>query len=321
MGTDGHLSWNIPDGNWIIYRFGHTTTGAMPQPCQWDAMGLECDKMSRTAVEFHLRHLLGEVKRQLGGLAGTGLKYIWFDSYEAGTPTWTPRMREEFLARRGYDLTPYLPALARRQIASAAETRKFQADFQRTTHELYRDVYFATIQHECHAAGLECRSEPYTGPWEIPEAVPFFDQVSAEFWTRADGKYSPGVVTAVVAGARAAGMNVISAEAFTAAPRESQWNETPAWLKPIGDAAFCDGINRLMLHRFTHQPFDHRWRPGVAMGQWGTHFDRLQTWWEPGKAWVKYLQRCQALLQWGSIATNDFAVASADGGVIPELLT
>jgi hypothetical protein len=315
MDTDGHLTWKIPEGNWIIYRFGHTTTGAMLQPCQWDAMGLECDKMSRAAVEFHMRHLLGDVKQHLGDLAGTGLKYIWFDSYEAGTPTWTPKMREEFQARRGYDLTPFLPTLAKRQIGSAAETKKFQADFQQTIHDLYRDVYFATIQRECHVAGLECRSEPYTGPWEISEAVPFFDQVSAEFWTRPDGKYSPGVVPSVVAGARAAGMNLISAEAFTASPAASQWNETPEWLKPIGDAAFCDGINRFMLHRFTHQPFDDRWQPGMAMGQWGTHFDRTQTWWEPGKSWVKYLQRCDALLQWGKIVTNDFSVESAGGGV------
>ena len=55
----------------------------------------------------------------------------------------------------------------------------------------------------------------------------------------------------------------------------------------------------------------------MVMGQWGTHFDRTQTWWEPGKAWIKYLARCQALLQWGEIATdkNDFAVADRVGKI------
>ena len=43
------------------------------------------------------------------------------------------------------------------------------------------------------------------------------------------------------------------------------------------------------------------------MGCWGTHFDRTQTWWEPGKALVRYWQRCQALLQWGQIAPLDFS--------------
>jgi hypothetical protein len=315
MDAAGHLTWDIPVGNWIIYRFGHTTTGMMLQPCQWDAMGLECDKMNPAAIQFQMQHLLGDVKKHLGDLVGSGLKYIWFDSYEAGNPTWTPKMMEEFQARRGYDLTPFLATLAKRQIGDAAQTKKFQDDFQRTIHDLYRDVYFATIQRECHAAGLECRSEPYLGPWEISEVIPYFDQVSGEFWTHG-GKYSPWCLTDVVAGARANGANLISAEAFTGDPRESQWNETPEWLKAIGDPAFCDGINRFMLHRFVHQPFDDRYQPGMAMGQWGTHFDRTQTWWEPAKAWVKYLQRCDALLQWGQIATNDFADNSVSGGVI-----
>jgi hypothetical protein len=35
------------------------------------------------------------------------------------------------------------------------------------------------------------------------------------------------------------------------------------------------------------------------MGQWGTHFGRLNTWWEPGAAWMKYLARCQFMLQRG----------------------
>jgi hypothetical protein len=314
MDADGHLTWEIPAGDWIIYRFGHTTTGMMLQPCQWDAMGLECDKMNPAAVEFQMRHLLNDAKQHLGDLVGGGLKYIWFDSYEAGTPTWTPNMRQEFQARRGYDLTPFLATLAKRQIGDAAQTKKFQDDFQQTIHDLYRDVYFATIQRECHAAGLECRSEPYVGPWKISEAVPFFDQVSGEFWTHG-GKYSPWCLVDVVAGARANGANLISAEAFTGDPRESQWNETPEWLKSIGDPAFCDGVNRFMLHRFVHQPFDDRYQPGMAMGQWGTHVDRTQTWWEPAKVWVKYLQRCDALLQWGEFATNNFSVESTRGGV------
>ena len=312
MDAGGHLTWDVPPGNWVIYRFGHTTTGMMLQPCQWDAMGLECDKMSQVAVEFQMRHLLRDVKQHLGDLMGTGLAYIWFDSYEAGTPTWTPKMREEFQTRRGYDLTPFLATLAKRQIGDAAQTQKFREDFQRTIHDLYRDVYFATIRRECHSAGLTCRSEPYLGPWDISEAVPFFDQVSGEFWTHGS-KYSPWCLPEVVAGARAVGMNLISSEAFTGDPRESQWNETPQGLKSIGDAAFCDGVNRFMLHRFVHQPYDDRYQPGMAMGQWGTHFDRTQTWWEPARAWVKYLQRCDALLQWGRIDSNDCVISLASG--------
>ncbi|HEU5072276.1 MAG TPA: glycosyl hydrolase [Verrucomicrobiae bacterium] len=306
LSADGKLDWAVPPGDWIIYRFGRTTMGTLLQPAQWEAIGLECDKMSQAAVEFHMDHIISAAKQQLGDLVGNGFNYYHFDSYEAGTPGWTPKMREEFAARRGYDLTAFLPTLAKRVVGSAAETKKFQEDFNQTIRDLYRENYFPVIQRKLRKAGLKFMCEPYGGPWNITDVVPHVDRIVTEFWT-AKGSYSPYELAPTVAAVRAAGRNLIEAEAYTGGPGDSRWTETPAWLKPIGDAAFCDGVNRMLLHRFTHQPFDERWQPGMVMGQWGTHFDRTQTWWEQGKAWVRYLTRCQALLQWGEIATNDFA--------------
>jgi hypothetical protein len=303
VAKDSTLDWEVPPGKWIVYRFGHTTMGTLIQPTIWKSTGLECDKMNPAAVAFHMDHVIGDIQRHLGDLVGQGLNFLWFDSYEAGAPSWTPKMREEFKARRGYDLTPFLPTWAHRVIGSAAESRKFAEDFRRTIFDLYRDVNFEISAQKAHAAGLRIQSEPYEGPWNIAEVVPKFDQVAGEFWNHG-GQYGPMCVGEVVAGTRLAGRNVINAEAFTAGPEMSLWNETPESIKPLGDAAYCDGVNRLMLHRFTHEPWNDRYKPGVVMGQWGTHFDRTQTWWEPGKAWVQYMQRCQALLQWGKFAAT-----------------
>lgn len=314
LSADGKLDWSAPPGDWIIYRFGRTTMGTLLQPAQWEATGLECDKMSREAVAFHMDHILGEAKRHLGPLVGNGFNYYHFDSYEAGTPGWTPKMREEFAARRGYDLTLFLPTLANRVIGDEAETKRFQADFQQTIRDLYRENYFPTIQRKVQEAGMKFMCEPYGGPWSVAEVVPHVDRIVTEFWTT-KGSYQPYELMPTVRAVRAAGRNLIEAEAYTGAPGDSAWTETPAWLKPIGDAAFCDGVNRMLLHRFTHQPFDERWKPGMVMGQWGTHFDRTQTWWEQGKAWVRYLTRCQALLQWGTIAEADFSATSNAGGL------
>ena len=314
LSADGKLEWDAPPGEWIIYRFGRTTMGTLLQPSQWAAIGLECDKMSREAVEFHLDHIIGEAKSHLGDLVGNGFNYYHFDSYEAGTPGWTPKMREEFVARRGYELTPFLPTLAKRVVGSEAETKKFRDDFTQTIRDLYHENYFPTIRRMLHEAGLKFMCEPYGGPWNITDVVPQVDRIVTEFWTT-KGSYRPYELAPTVTAVRAAGRNIIEAEAFTGAPGDSEWRETPAWLKPIGDAAFCDGVNRILLHRFTHQPFDERWKPGVVMGQWGTHFDRTQTWWEQGKAWVQYLTRCQALLQWGAIASSDFAATNISGSL------
>lgn len=315
MQADGAMAWDAPAGDWVIYRFGHTTTGTLIQPAQWKAAGLECDKMSQAAVDFHMDHVIGEIQKHLGDLIGTGFTHVHFDSYEAGHSNWTPNMREEFKARRGYDLTPYLATFAGRLVESKQDSAKFRNDFDATIKDLYRDVYFTTISKKLKAANLTFLCEPYGGPWRQDEIMPLVHNVMTEFWTH-KGQYAPYELEPTVSALRKSGQNIIEAEAFTGDPSVSKWDETPAWVKPIGDAAFCDGVNRMVLHRFVQQPWDERYQPGATMGRWGTHFDRTQTWWKPGKALVEYWQRCQALLQWGAIVLpdkQDFSTTNAQG--------
>jgi hypothetical protein len=305
MKPDGSLDWDAPAGDWIIYRFGHTTSGTMIQPAQWKATGMEADKMSQAAMDFHLDHVIGEIKKHLGDLIGTGFTHVHFDSYEAGKPTWTPKMREEFLKRRGYDLTPYLATFAGRIVGNdKKDSLKIVQDFDATIKDLYSDIYFKTIAKKLNAAKLRFLCEPYGGPWRQDDIMPQIQSVMTEFWTT-NGVYKPYQLDPTVVSLRKSGKNIVEAEAFTGNPNDSKWDETPAWLKPIGDAAFCAGVNRFVLHRFVQQPWDDKYKPAATMGQWGTHFDRTQTWWKPAKALVTYWQRCQALLQWGTIATPD----------------
>ncbi len=308
MDSTGILRWKAPKGEWIIYRFGHTTMGALIQPAQPQAVGLECDKMNADAVNFHMDNIIGDIQKHVGDLIGTGFTHVHFDSYEAGMPSWTPKMATEFMQRRGYSLLSYLPTFAGKAIGGSVDSAKFVADFDATIKDLYRDIYFKTISRRLKEANLTFLAEPYGGPWRQDDVLPLVHNVMTEFWTN-NGKYSPYELDPTVAALRESGQNIIEAEAFTGQPADSKWSEYPAWLKPIGDAAFCAGVNRMILHRFTHQPWNEKYKPGNSMGQWGTHFDRTQTWWEPGKALVEYWQRCQALLQWGSFVpttTTDF---------------
>ncbi len=312
--SDGRLEWAAPAGEWIIYRFGHTVMGAMQQPPQWRANGLECDKLSRIAVEFHVGHIVAELRRHLGDQIGRGFDFYHFDSYESGMPGWTPLMREEFIARRGYDPVPFLPTLAKRVIGDADRTAAYKKDFERTVADLFRANYFPVIREKLAAAGIQFSCEPYGGTWKISEVAPHVDRIMAEFWTAAPNFNPFGSVAGTISAAQASGINLIQAEAFTALPQFSQWSETPGSLKAVGDSAYAMGINRFVLHRFVHQPWGDLHKPGVAMGQWGTHFDHTQTWWEPGKAWVAYLTRCQALLQWGKPVPQDAATVTVTSG-------
>jgi hypothetical protein len=307
--AQGVLHWDAPAGDWIVHRFGHTTTGAMIQPAQRKAMGLECDKMSKDAVTFHVQHVLNDMRAHLGDMMGKGVTTLYFDSYEAGVPTWTPKMREEFSTRRGYDVVPWLPVLTGRTLGSAEETAHFKQDFKRTTFDLFRDCYWATPGPLAHAEGLKFVAEPYDGPWEIEEVVGFLDTPAVEFWTH-KGVYSPVSADPVIHAAHRLGRQLIVSEAFTSAPD-----------------AFCAGINRFNFHHFVQQPWGDQYKPGNTMGQWGVHFGRNQTWWEPGKAWIKYLWRCQNLLQRGTFVEPSAASSAVfreivgDAGVAakPEL--
>ena len=285
-------------------RVQHIPMGAFTQPNQWEAFGLECDKMNPEAVAFHLDHVIGEMKKHLGEQVGRGLKFVLLDSYEAGDPNWTPNMREEFKTRRGYDPLPFLPVLGGFKTSAApdeAAEKKFKADYSRTIRELYRDVLFKTMHEKLNAVGLEFACEPYTGPFDSKECARHVDRLMTEFW------YMPAVDRKVAGqlkwnkwdGPGGKRHNVIEAEAFTSGPPSCNWTETPLLLKAAADTQFDRGVNRMTLHTCPLQPWGDEFRPGKVMGRWGTHFGRNRTWARSGKGFFDYLNRCQALLQWG----------------------
>ena len=285
-------------------RIQHIPMGAFNQPAQEEMRGLECDKMNPDAVRFHIDMVLGDMKKHLGEQVGRGLKFIHLDSYEAGTPSWTPRMLEEFKARRGYDALPFLPVLGGFKVSAApdaASEDKFKADFARTVKDLYRDVFFKTMRERIHAAGLEFVCEPYTGPFDSRECAEYVDAVMTEFWLK---PFNPRKLPSPLGwnewtrtdGSR---HNIVAAEAFTAKPENCRWDETPSKLKAPADWQFARGVNKMFLHCCPLQPWDDDVKPGKTMGRWGTHFGRNQTWAESGKGFFDYLNRCQALLQWG----------------------
>lgn len=294
-----------PSGE-IVIR--HVAKPSFNSPAPAAATGYECDKMSPAAVNAHWDRVLGDVRTHLGDFVGKGFNFLHVDSYEAGTPSWTPDFRREFQARRGYDPLPYLPSLAGFAV-TGARAATFARDFDRTVADLYRDVFFRISRDRLHAAGLAFSCEPYTGPFETDACAAFVDRVGTEFWSggcpwRGYELPAPGTWDAVRDCHFPTGVTnrLFEAEALTGWPESSRWDETPARLKPYVDFAFARGINRLMLHSVALQPWGDGIRPGMTFGCWGTHFGRTQTWATDAAAFFAYIARCQALLQWGERA-------------------
>ena len=285
-------------------RVQHIPMGSFTQPNQWEVFGLECDKMNPEAVAFHLDHVIGDMRKHVGDQVGRGLKFVLLDSYEAGRPTWTPNMRAEFIARRGYDPLPYLPILGGLKVSAAKDKdaeKKFRADYDRTIKDLYRDVLFKIMHEKLAAVGLEFACEPYTGPFDSRECAAYVDRLMTEFWYKPNpDRRIPGQLGwNRWTGPGGKRHNVIEAEAFTSGPDACCWTETPQLLKAAADTQYDRGINRLTLHTCPLQPWSDDFLPGKVMGRWGTHFGRTQTWAKSGKGFYTYLNRCHALLQWG----------------------
>lgn len=300
MQANGKLICEIPEGEYTIYRFGHTTTGKTPAPLPEDIVALESDKMSAEAMTFHMEHVLEPLKQNLGDFLGGSFKHLLFDSYEAGDQNWTPKMKSEFSQRKGYDITPWLPVFAGRIIGNKELTTRFKRDLKTVISDMFVEYSYALPRKMINKLGMQMQIEPYGSsgacPFNTNDAALVADIPMTEFWSH-QNKGGEGKVAAL---ARPFGANIYGAEAFTGSPEYSRWNETPAKLKLAGDAAFANGVNLLILHHWIHQPFPDNIKPGMSMGRWGTHFGRNQTWYEPGKAWITYLTRCQYLLQKGA---------------------
>lgn len=300
--ASGRLNWLVPPGRWTILRIGYTPTGIYLFPTPVGGPGLDCDKLSREAADFHYDHCVKPLLQEFGpDLVSRATAYYHLDSYESGWQNWTVKFPEDFRGRRGYDLIKYMPALTGRVVGSLETTEKFLWDFRRTIGDLFADNNYGRLAERCHEDGIRFSTEPYGGPFEQLQVALRADLPMTEVWVQHAINGKKVGFQAVLAG-RTAGRKIIGAESFTCGlPYGGMWKDHPFSLKALGDFIFCCGVNQYCIHVSTLQPLlgDHM-RPGFTCGQNGIHFDRGETWWHHGgKEWVSYISRCQALLQSG----------------------
>jgi len=298
--SDGRLNWEVPAGTWTVLRLGYTPTGKTNHPSPDAGRGLECDKMSRAAMDLHWANGIAPLLEDAGPLAGKTLNNSLIDSYEVGGQNWTAQFAHEFKKRRGYDILPFFPVLAGRVVESGEVSERFLWDFRRTIADLFADNYYSYFAELCHKNGLLASIEPYDGPFECLQVARDADIPMGEFWVGGSESSSCKLAASV---AHAYGRRIVGAESFTADPRTGRWQNHPGTLKAIGDLVYTTGINRFIIHRYAHQPWMDK-VPGMTMGQWGTHFERTNTWWDQGKPWVQYLTRSQYLLQQGHFVAD-----------------
>ena len=320
LGADGTFEWTAPAGtDWIVLRVGYASNGAVVHPASSFGGGLEVDKLDAAAVGLHFDSYAGRLAK-----GRKSVKSVLCDSYEVGTQNWTHGLEKTFAQRKGYSLVPYLVAFSGRIVGSVKQTDEALWDFRRLISDLFVENFVDECARKARAAGLRYAMEPYGNmSADATHYAAHADLPMTEFWVTADDGVAAdhvghsAITKCVSSAAHLHGRDGVDAEAFTAFPlKGGRWLKDPFGLKAMGDFYYTLGVTRMVYHRFAHQPWTEPARlPGMTMGQWGTHFERTETWWPMVGPWVAYQSRCQYLLAAGHPANRLLVYA---GDAVPN---
>ena len=319
MDINGVLRWDVPDGEWVVLRFGQTPTGATVSTSSGRWQGLAIDYMDPAATRFYWDRAVAPLLEDVQPYLGKTLHYLHTDSWECGGANWTPGLQQEFLNHRGYDLLPYLPVIAGKIVTDRQTSNRFLADFRKTLADCMAGHYqlFADLARQ-YGLGIHPESGgPHAGPFDALQTLGRSDIMMGEFWVPSPHRPRPVdrfYVKQASSAGHIYGKPLVAAEGFTSIGLH--WDDV-AWngMKPSFDHELCSGLNLIFIHTFTCSPKEMG-LPGQEYFA-GTHFNPNITWWDESGAFLRYLNRCQFLLQKGQFEAD---VVYYSGDQVPNLI-
>lgn len=223
--VNGILQNKLPKGSWCLLRMGHTSTG-QTHATDGKGMGLEVDRFSPSAVKKLFDSWYAPL---LNRPHGDVVSYLYIDPREWGSQNWGCQFAEEFKARRGYDLIPYLPVMAGVPLESASRYEQVQNDIRLTIGELVKEKFFQTFTRLAEEQYVEVSCEPILRT------------------------NHPDDMFRAVSRAHIYNENPVQAVACTG--NYGAQNGTPALLKPLIDRHLALGINRFIFqHDIVRHP-------------------------------------------------------------------
>ncbi len=309
VGADGVLRWSPPAGSgpWEILRMGYTDSDARVSTASGAWQGLAIDYMDHEAFDRYWNAVVEPLMAVSKPYMGTSLKYLVSDSWELGGTNWTGRFRAEFKARRGYDPVPYLPVVAGRIVGSRELSDRFLADLRRTVGDLIVAEHYDVFAAHAKVYGLGIHPEsggPHGAPLDALETWRHAAFPQSEYW--AENAHRPTdeqrfFTKEAASAANIYGLPYVAQEGMTTIG--PQWSESLSTdLKPSFDQGITEGMTRLIWHEFASSPAS----AGLPGNEYfaGTHLNPQVTWWAQANDFLKYLNRCQFLMQQGSAVSD-----------------
>ena len=293
---NGILTWNVPEGDWVISRMSMLTTGVTNGPASPEGTGLEIDKMSKKHVAAHFDAYIGEILRRIPEADRKTFRVVVEDSYETGGQNWTDDMIDYFKTAYGYDPVPYLPVLKGVVVGNPDLSDRFLWDLRRLIADKVAYDYVAGLREVSNKNGLTTWLENY-GHWGFPGEFLQYggqsDEIGGEFWS--EGSLGDIENRAASSCAHIYGKRKVWAESCTAGGKAFQ--RYPYLMKQRLDRFFTEGINATLLHLYIQQPEETK-LPGIN-APFGNEFNRKNTWFNHMDVFGAYLKRCNFMLQQG----------------------
>jgi hypothetical protein len=227
---------------------------------------------------------------------------VFCDSLEVYGADWTADFVAEFQKRRGYDLSPLLPALWHE---AGEVTPHVRHDAHLTLSELNLERFFAPLVAWAEKRGMKARIQAHGAPSDVMQAYGLAHIPEGENIFLGD-RYQVNLRHRRLASSAAHlyGKPLASSETYT-------WLRTPLFvttleqMKPATDAVLLDGLNHIVNHGYSYSP------PEAGEPGWyfyaSTEANHTNTWWRHYPYLARYVQRACALLQHGE-AVNPVAL-------------
>jgi alpha-L-rhamnosidase len=284
----------LGDGPHAVLFFISSRTGMQVKRPALGAEGFVLDHFDREAAEIHLH----EVGDRLMTAFGVHPPYAVFsDSLEVYASDWTGDLLQEFQRRRGYDLTPYLPALVQDIGPVTADIRH---DWGITLTELIQERYLTPVRDWARQHHTLFRSQTYGIPAVSLSSNSLADLIEGEGeqWR----KFAP--TRWASSASHLFGAPITSSETWTWL-HSSPFRATPLDMKAAADLYFLQGVNQLIGHGWPYSP-DWAGNPGWRFYA-AAAFDDHNPWWLVMPDVTRYLQRVSYVLRQGKSA-NDVAL-------------
>jgi len=298
---DGECEWTAPPGKWQVVRFVCSNNGQQLIAASPNSKGFFIDFLDPEATRFHFEYIFKQLGLKKGGGIKTPLKSLDDDSMELHDGIqWTADFQEWFQKRHGYNPVNWLPVLLGWEIKNKDLSDRFQYDYQKAVSDLLIYSHYTTGSAVCEEYGVELVAEAGgPGPpfWEScpVDALKALGNVHiprGEFWL--GNPRNLFLIKEIASASHIYGKKYVDAESWTTWRR---WRDGPFELKRLVDRAFCEGLNRVTYHGYSHSPVEFGY-PGRTYHA-GLDMNPRITWWSKARPFMDYLARCSFMLQQG----------------------